>query len=412
MAQVRDLIGRCNTGLVRGLSRQIIAEMELIIPNALVSFADLDIVVAGPAVTAFLQPAAKEALRLAIHDRGRPLRVTSAYRTVAQQYLLRRQWETGQCHIPAAAEPGRSNHEDGLALDIADHAAWRPALQRHGWRWLGPGDKVHFTFVGGGTRDEIGSIGVRAFQRLWNKHNPQDRIGEDGDYGPQTAARLAASPADGFAGPRLLLLEEPLLVGEDVRRLQQALVDAGSALEVNGRFDAAMETAVRAFQERQGLRVDGIIGPSTRKELGLPSFEAAGLVVAEAEDGDEAGETEEQRLIDYNQAIIAAEFVGDAPRLAPLLHEALVFRRAGGGVVGKQEFLDGVTDPDNVNEALRPADNELEVRIFEDQAVTSLRLYFKGMRGGQAVEGVFRNTRLWLRVGDDWQCAVWYNTPA
>jgi len=40
---------------------------------------------------------------------------------------------------------------------------------------------------------------VLAFQKLWNRNNPGDKIGEDGAYGPQTEARLKKSPATGFA---------------------------------------------------------------------------------------------------------------------------------------------------------------------------------------------------------------------
>jgi hypothetical protein len=196
--------------------------------------------------------------------------VTSAYRTVAQQFLLRSQFERHLCGIPAAARPGRSNHEDGLAIDIPGFAEWRAVLEEHGWRWLGPSDRVHFTFMGGGTRDDIGNIGVRAFQRLWNKHNAQDRIAEDGDFGAQTATRLAVSPAEGFAGARFLLLEEPPLQGEDVRRVQQALANAGIAVEVDGIFGPATKAAVEQFQQREELAVDGIVGTATLKELGLP----------------------------------------------------------------------------------------------------------------------------------------------
>ena len=40
---------------------------------------------------------------------------------------------------------------------------------------------------------------MTAFQRLWNRNHPGDKISVDGDYGPQTAARLKAAPAKGFA---------------------------------------------------------------------------------------------------------------------------------------------------------------------------------------------------------------------
>ena len=39
---------------------------------------------------------------------------------------------------------------------------------------------------------------IRAFQQLWNKNNPSDKIVEDGRYSPVTEQRLKQAPADGF----------------------------------------------------------------------------------------------------------------------------------------------------------------------------------------------------------------------
>jgi hypothetical protein len=44
----------------------------------------------------------------------------------------------------------------------------------------------------------IQGTSVLAFQRLWNLNRPEDPIDEDGIYGPQTEARLEASPIAGF----------------------------------------------------------------------------------------------------------------------------------------------------------------------------------------------------------------------
>ena len=273
--------GSCSTAIITGLDLQIIAEMNLLIPNVLVSIEDLDVSASSSAVNLFLQPAAKETLRRAIKARGDTLAITSAYRTVAQQYLLWRWFQQGQCGIPAAAEPSRSNHEDGLALDISDFDAWRSTLKGENWQWFGAGDQFHFTYMGGGVRDDIGDIGLKAFQILWNKHNPDDQIGEDGLFGTETAKRLDQSPAEGFGTARLLGFATPNMQGEDVRHLQEALVRMGllKADEVDGIFGINTEIAVKNFQDRNGLRKDGIVGPQTLQALGFRSSTEGSIVI-------------------------------------------------------------------------------------------------------------------------------------
>lgn len=265
--------GPCGTGSIKRLSLQIIAEMNLLVPNLLVCFEDLNVIAADDSVNLYLQPAAKEALRRAIHKQGgSSLRVTSAYRTIAQQYLLF-SWSNKACGIGLAAQPSLSNHEDGLALDTPNFDAWKASLETEQWDWLGhtTNDVVHFTYMGAGCRDDIGSIGLRAFQQLWNKNNPTDPIAVDGIWGSQTQARLDQCPADGFGGRRLLKFSDPLMQGEDVRKVQQELVHAGLlvANQVSGVYDQATEAAVSKFQAQRGLSPDGVVGPQTLLQLGL-----------------------------------------------------------------------------------------------------------------------------------------------
>ncbi|MBD1924315.1 N-acetylmuramoyl-L-alanine amidase [Microcoleus sp. FACHB-831] len=280
---------KIGTSAVNGLSEQIIAQMNLLVPNVLVSFEELDVKFNGSAVYAFLQPAATEAIERAISDRGKTLLLNSAYRTVAQQYILRRQFEEGLCNIPAAALPGLSNHEGGLALDIEDADGWEPFLEKYGWNRLGRDfDPAHYDFVAAGRKD-LGSIGVKAFQRLWNKNNPNDPIAEDGDFGPATRTRLENSPVDGFekadspqklknSSPedsfekanfsRVLRLTNPYMEGDDVKELQKAL-----GIQADGVFGRNTQQAVKNFQNKAGLAVDGVVGPATRKALGLDEDE-------------------------------------------------------------------------------------------------------------------------------------------
>ena len=80
------------------------------------------------------------------------------------------------------------------------------------------------------------------------------------------ATLLPTSPAAGHPSA-----EWPLLArkdqGSDVRALDFLLVSRGEKLTVNARFEAETHQAVRSFQKRKGLGVDGIVGPNTWKKL-------------------------------------------------------------------------------------------------------------------------------------------------
>ena len=54
-----------------------------------------------------------------------------------------------------------------------------------------------------------------------------------------------------------------------VEQLQIALVALGYPLVVDGEFGPRTEAAVRDFQQRNGLAVDGIAGPDTQVALGM-----------------------------------------------------------------------------------------------------------------------------------------------
>ena len=190
-------VGGCSTFIVDGLSQQLIAEQNCIRPNALVSFAGKPGISVGSNVYAFLEPNAADAIAKAAVSLT--LDVTSAFRTVAQQYLLYHWYQASQCGITLAAVPGNSNHETGTAVDLSNYAAAISAMGAQNWQHSYPSsDPVHFDYTGGGTVD-LRSESVLAFQRLWNANNPNDKIAEDGAYGATTEAKLVASPATGFA---------------------------------------------------------------------------------------------------------------------------------------------------------------------------------------------------------------------
>lgn len=96
----------------------------------------------------------------------------------------------------------------------------------------------------------------------------QRRIGDGHDL---NAARFAGDPVleACFDNERVLTTGSS---GEAVRKIQQALIDAGFPLPkfgVDGMFGSETGAALRAFQAGAGIKIDGIVGPET-----MQSFDA------------------------------------------------------------------------------------------------------------------------------------------
>jgi hypothetical protein len=61
---------------------------------------------------------------------------------------------------------------------------------------------VHFDYKGGSDTPSHTATDVLAFQTLWNRNHPTDKIAATGHYNPETEARLKKAPPEGFAlGP-------------------------------------------------------------------------------------------------------------------------------------------------------------------------------------------------------------------
>jgi hypothetical protein len=193
----------CTTNVVRKLSEQIIAEGNCIRPGAYAKVPKLANVSLGKAVFPYMLKPARDALvEAAGSAKSKNMSINSMLRTVAQQYLLYRWYKAGRCNIKLAAEPGGSNHEGGLAIDVAHPARWRKTLSRHGFRWMGKKDRWHFDFESKRSKRHRG-LDIEAFQRLWNRNYPDEAIGEDGGWGDDTAKALERAPVKGFTrGPQ------------------------------------------------------------------------------------------------------------------------------------------------------------------------------------------------------------------
>lgn len=188
----------CTTASVDGLSRQIIAQARCIKPNAFVPLPSRPNLVIASQVFPYLEKEAQTKLLKALDSKPQQkMTINSALRTVAQQYLVWRWSANKRCGVPLATPPGESNHEIGIALDIAEHGTWRPALEAQNFKWLGASDKVHFDYKGATVAKGV-ATDVLAFQILWNKNHPDDKIAQDGRYTPATEEKLKQAPPDGF----------------------------------------------------------------------------------------------------------------------------------------------------------------------------------------------------------------------
>ncbi len=188
----------CTTASVAGLSRQIIAQARCLKPSSFAPLPARPNLTVASEVFPYLQLEARNQLAKALDARPKQkMTINSALRTVAQQYLVWRWSATRRCGVPLATPPGESNHELGIALDIVEAGAWRPILEKQNFKWLGASDRVHFDYLApaGSTSS---SMDVLAFQNLWNRNHPTDKIAEDGRYTPAVEKRLKRAPPDGF----------------------------------------------------------------------------------------------------------------------------------------------------------------------------------------------------------------------
>jgi len=96
--------------------------------------------------------------------------------------------------------------------------------------------------------------------------------------------------------------------------------------------------------------------------------------------------------------------------VAEVLDEQFRFRRAKGGTVDRNGFLDDLTDGKNRSDELVARIGQIQV--FGEQAFVEVFVYLNGLRGGNVVNGWFRNLRIWEKQADgQWHCVFWFNKP-
>ena len=107
-----------------------------------------------------------------------------------------------------------------------------------------------------GTFGEKTAAAVRAFQS-------SNKIKVDGKVGSKTLNRLYSSDVVGN-------VFKPGDTDEQIKQYQQRLIKLGylaSSYEIKGKMDSKTVSAIKAFQEANGLVRDGCLGPATMEQL-------------------------------------------------------------------------------------------------------------------------------------------------
>ena len=152
--------------------------------------------------------------------------------------------------------PGPKGFEGSTLLKLLNQGDFSGAAQQFP-RWNKVGGKSWL----GLTRRRLAEQALfnsQPWESFRNYNGPVDVFG--------TVAQSAQS------AQRTLKLTDPTMRGEDVKRLQEALVRAEFSVGPEGPdgfFGKATDTAVRQLQKQKGLKIDGIAGGDTRTVLGL-----------------------------------------------------------------------------------------------------------------------------------------------
>lgn len=265
MLCVKNAIEGCSTGQIDGLSNQL---LERLLNKGYLQKLDHPLIICqGRHNNPYLQPLAAKSLIKTVEAVNKPIHISSCLRTIMQQYMLREQYFKGICGITAAAVPGKSNHQSGLAIDVRDYLFWREFLLKNGWFWLGAWDRWHFDFKYGGM--DLSKIQIQEWQELWNENNPTKKLKVDGIWGSKTANTVANAPIEGFNSYPTFKLGD---INKEVGKIQILLRDAlnltSSQFSADCKYGAQTTQKIMLFQKLNQLKVTGICDRPTLNLLG------------------------------------------------------------------------------------------------------------------------------------------------
>lgn len=225
--------------------------------------------------------------------KGRPNAFTRDYASRHGSEFLKAAWcdmfttyVSRKAKAPAVLPKGDRAYTVWHANDFAGINRWRAGTTENIKRYAAPGDVVFFDWSGTDVRGAIDHVGfvvknLGDGRLITIEGNTSDQVktrvrGANviAGFGHPAYAAQPAKPAPkpiGNAWPyaKGTLMRKGWMNSAGVKKVQDKLNSLGykPALVEDGDFGAKTDAAVRWFQRKRGLAVDGIVGPVTWKAL-------------------------------------------------------------------------------------------------------------------------------------------------
>ena len=194
---IADGLSECSTSSSRGLSSQILHQLHCDHPGLLAEIHSFKQLCMPDNVLPYLHKDAAAALKTVLMGSNISAVVTSALRTVVEQYILYAWGSNSRCgHSEIEDKPGKSDYMKGVALDVSSYDDFKQVILGSNSQWHSGTNQEKFTFPT--APDNLQKTLVQSFQKIWNVNHPTDKVVEDGLYGPQTEQALRSAPAKGF----------------------------------------------------------------------------------------------------------------------------------------------------------------------------------------------------------------------
>ena len=100
---------------------------------------------------------------------------------------------------------------------------------------------------------------------------------------------------------------------------------------------------------------------------------------------------------------------GDILSMRAILADGFVYTNASGAVFDKESYVSFYMESGTMRWSAQRLDEAL-VRLHNDTAVLSCRVHDQATYEGNAFEGTFRSTQVWVRAAGAWRCAAIHTT--